>query len=356
MDQDNPVKAGKKPSAAKLLAWYDKNRRVLPWRALAGEEANPYHVWLSEIMLQQTTVVTVAPYFNKFIKRWPSVQSLARAHLDSVLQMWAGLGYYRRARTLHETARALARDYDGVFPHDEEGLKALAGVGDYTAAAIRAIAFGQKANVVDGNVERVMARFFAVDEPLPHAKKTLKALAAGCLPRGRFGDYAQGLMDLGAMICTPRSPRCDLCPWASGCLARQKGCAEQLPKRAKSVKKPQKKAFAFVLFDKKGRVFLQKRPEKGLLACMMGVPTTPLQASKPLSWKEALAYAPVLEEWKPLKRGVHHTFTHFELELSVVVATTACSVPEGVWVDPERLSAQALPSVMQKVLKVALQS
>lgn len=356
MDKDNPVKACKTPSAATLLAWYDENRRALPWRALAGETPDPYRVWLSEIMLQQTTVVTVIPYFNTLIKRWPTVQALARAHLESVLKLWAGLGYYRRARALHETARVIVRDYGGVFPRDEASLKALAGVGDYTAAAIGAIAFEQKVNVVDGNVERVMARFFAVAEPLPKAKKSLKALASRCLPQARFGDYAQGLMDLGATVCSPRAPRCDLCPWAGGCLARQKGCAEGFPKRAKRVKKPHKKAVAFVLFDEKGRVFLQKRPDKGLLACMMGVPTTPLHARKPLSWNEALAYAPVLGVWTFLEKSVHHTFTHFDLELSIVVGRAACSVCNGIWVAPEKLPEKALPSVMQKVLKVALQS
>ncbi len=356
MNQDNPINPHKKPSAAKLLAWYDKNRRGLPWRALAGETPDPYRVWLSEMMLQQTTVATVAPYFNKFIKRWPTVQTLARARLASVLKMWAGLGYYRRARALHETARVIAREYGGVFPRDEAGLKALAGIGDYTAAALGAIAFDQKTNVVDGNVERVMARIFAVEEPLPKAKKILNALAAHCLPRARFGDYAQSLMDLGATLCSPRSPRCDLCPWAKDCLARQKGGAEGFPKRAKRVKKPQKKAIAFVLFDRKGRVFLQKRPEKGLLAGMMGVPTTPLKARKPLSWEEALAYAPALGAWTSLKTGVHHTFTHFDLELSVVISRADHSVFEGVWIAPEKVFAQALPSVMKKVLKGALQS
>ncbi len=356
MGQDNPINAYKKPSAAKLLAWYDKNRRMLPWRALAGETPDPYRVWVSEIMLQQTAVVAVIPYFNRFIKRWPTVQALANAHRESVLKMWAGLGYYRRAHALHETARLIVREHGGVFPRDEKSLKALVGVGAYTAAALGAIAFNQKTNVVDGNVERVMARVFAVEEPLPQAKKTLTALAARCLPRARFGDYAQGLMDLGAILCSPRSPRCDLCPWAESCWARQKGCAEDFPQRAKRVKKQQRKAIAFVLFDRKGRVFLQKRPEKGLLGGMLGVPTTPLNARKPLSWEEALAYAPALGTWTSLEKGVHHTLTHFDLELSVVVSRAASSVFQGVWVAPEKVLEQALPSVMRKVLNVALQS
>lgn len=342
----------KRPDPQVLLAWYDTHARVLPWRAPPGKRAAPYHVWLSEIMLQQTTVTAVAPYFIKFLGRWPTLASLAAASLDEVFQMWAGLGYYRRARGLHACAQALVNEHGGVFPSCEDELLDLPGIGPYTAAAIAAIAFDQRANVVDGNVERVMARVFNVQTPLPAAKKELKALAAANLPQARFGDYAQALMDLGATVCTPRSPKCGACPWKAACQARTLGTAETLPARLKPKAKPKRYATAFVAFDAKGRVLLRQRPPEGLLASMMEVPSSPWQDGKELVWTQARRYAPVKGKWTLLPVRVYHTFTHFDLELGVAVADKVAQA-SGKWVAQADLADEALPSVMRKVLAVA---
>src|SRR5438552_8065599 len=214
-----------------LLEWYDQHRRKLPWRPLPGESADPYRVWLSEIMLQQTGVKAVAPYFLKFLARWPDVDALGRASLEDVLRMWAGLGYYSRARNLHACAVAVRRDHGGAFPDTERGLRALPGIGPYTAAAIAAIAFGRRTMPVDGNIERVVSRLFAVDEPLPQAKPLIQQLAATLLGATRAGDSAQALMDLGASICTPNKPACSLCPLYDGCGARARGDQETFPRK-----------------------------------------------------------------------------------------------------------------------------
>lgn len=323
----------------------------MPWRARAGERANPYHVWLSEIMLQQTTVAAVIPYFLKFIRRWPTLEALASAPMDDINRMWAGLGYYRRARGLHDCAQVLVRDYKATFPQEEVSLLALPGIGPYTAAAIAAIAFGQKANVVDGNVERVMARLYAVRTPLPKAKKELKTLAAALVPAQRCGDYAQALMDLGATVCTPRSPQCGLCPWRKSCKARRDGIAETLPAREKKAAKPVRYGIVFVLSDKEGRVLLTKRPDKGLLAGMMGLPGPEWQET-PLDWPAIRRHAPEKAEWKLLEGSIHHTFTHFELQLRVAYATIRRPLEDrGVlWQD---CANEALPSVMLKALRFA---
>src|SRR5260221_760287 len=233
--------------ASRLLAWYDRHRRTLPWRAAAGKRADPYRVWLSEIMLQQTTVATVGYYFRRFLERWPTVDALARAPLDDVLSAWAGLGYYARARNLHACADVVAGRHGGLFPQDDAGLLTLPGVGAYTAAAIRAIAFDQPASAVDGNVERVIARLFAIETPLPDAKAEIKARAAKLVPQERAGDYAQAMMDLGATVCVPRRPRCVICPLMAGCRARKPGLAEELPRRAPKAAKPTRRGLAFVL-------------------------------------------------------------------------------------------------------------
>lgn len=342
--------------ADRLLAWYDRHARILPWRARPGEAADPYRVWLSEIMLQQTTVAAVGPYFHRFLVRWPTVEALAAAPLDDVLGEWAGLGYYARARNLHKCARAVAERHGGRFPDDEAGLRDLPGVGPYTAAAVAAIAFNRPAVVVDGNVERVMARLFAIKTPLPAAKPELRAAAARLSSQVRPGDFAQATMDLGATICTPRGPRCMLCPWAEPCAARARGIAEQLPARAPKPERPVRQAVAFVLYkaeDEEGAVWLRRRPDDGLLGGMLEVPSTPWREE---SWTAAAArrHVPVRADWNPAGR-VTHGFTHFIIEFDVWTAAAAESEPgEGRWVRLAEVGRLALPTMTRRVLEQAL--
>jgi A/G-specific adenine glycosylase len=320
----------------------------------------PYIVWLSEIMLQQTTVATVGDYFHRFVKRWPSVEALAAAPIDEVLSAWAGLGYYARARNLHACARVVAEQHAGRFPEDEAALLALPGIGRYTAAAIRAIAFNQPASAVDGNVERVIARLYALETPLPDAKPEIQARAAKLVPPSRAGDYAQAMMDLGATVCTPRSPRCVICPLMQACRARKLGIAEELPRRAPKADKPTRRGLAFVLARKDGAILLRKRPSKGLLGGMDEVPSSPWREGK-LSIAEALKQAPVPANWKVLEGGVRHTFTHFHLELAVARATATTSrlaklSPGSAWVEIDRMTERALPTVMRKVIAHAVKA
>ncbi len=338
--------------AGRLLAWYDRHARILPWRARPGETAEPYRVWLSEIMLQQTTVAAVGPYFHRVLARWPRVEALAAAPLDDVLGEWAGLGYYARARNLHKCARAVAEQHGGRFPDTEDGLRGLPGIGPYTAAAVAAIAFDRPAVVVDGNVERVMARLFAIKTPLPTAKPELRAAAARLSPAVRSGDFAQATMDLGATICTPRNPRCMLCPWAEPCAARVRGIAEQLPARAPKPERPVRQAVAFVL-RKDDSVWLRRRPEDGLLGGMLEAPSTPWRAE---AWTPAAArrHAPVATAWTPAGR-VSHGFTHFIIEFDVWVAPAGRRDPdEGRWVRLADLGRLALPTLTRRVLERAL--
>jgi A/G-specific adenine glycosylase len=336
------------------LGWYDGQHRKLPWRAPPGELAAPYHVWLSEIMLQQTVVKTVIPYYRHFLQRWPGVEALAAAELDQVLHAWQGLGYYARARNLHKCAQVVAADYGGIFPDTEAALLALPGIGPYTAAAIVAIAFGQAASPVDGNIERVVARLHGVTTALPGAKGELRRLAAGLTPRLRAGDHAQALMDLGATICLPRAPQCERCPLRQICRGRQQGIAASLPRRAAKAPRPTRYGVAFCLFDGAGRLLLRRRPERGLLGGMMEVPSTP--------WREEIwpageieAFAPLATRWRSLPGTVRHTFTHFHLEMTV--RTGAGGRPaEGdeIWQAPAALADLALPTVIKKVLRHGL--
>lgn len=340
--------------AVRLLDWYDHNARTLPWRTLPGGRPDPYHVWLSEVMLQQTTVVAVAPYFKAFIKRWPTVQDLAAAPLDDVLVAWAGLGYYARARNLHKCAQRVAEWRDGIFPDDEESLRTLPGVGDYTAAAIAAIAFGRRAVVMDGNIERVMARLFAVSESLPGVKPRLKALAGSLTPDHRPGDYAQAAMDLGATVCTPRQPACVLCPWRSDCEACRQGIAESLPAKQPKAERPVRRGVAFWTVRKDGAILLRRRPESGLLGGMMEVPSTEWR-TLPWTIDEALHSAPATAEWRSLPGMVTHTFTHFHLELTVVAGRARSpDLAKGLWCPLDGLDGQALPTCMRKVVRHAL--
>ena len=334
--------------SASLLAWYDRHRRDLPWRARPGEAVDPYRVWLSEIMLQQTTVAAVGPYFGQFLTRWPNVGSLARAELNDVLHAWQGLGYYARARNLHACARAIVER--GGFPDAEAGLRDLPGIGAYTAAAIAAIAFGRQAAAVDGNAERVLARLYAVHTPLPAVKPRLRAYAAALVPADRPGDFAQALMDLGATTCTPKKPRCGLCPWRASCRAHARGIAEKLPRRAAKPPKPMRHGVAFWTVNEAGAVLLRRRPINGLLGGMMEVPST-LWRAKPWAVKEAEKAAPLKARWRRLPGTVAHGFTHFDLELVILAATVrGRAAHDRLWVAPASLKDYALPSVMKKVI------
>ena len=341
------------PPAAALLAWYDRHRRRLPWRAEPGEAADPYRVWLSEIMLQQTTVVAVLPYYEAFLTRFPTVRALAEAPEADVMAAWAGLGYYARARNLHACAKAVASA--GGFPRDVAGLRALPGIGPYTASAVAAIAFGVPAVPVDGNVERVAARLFAVTQALPAAKPVIAAAAAwlGEQPaaRARPSDFAQALFDLGATVCTPTSPACGVCPWLAGCAARRDGIAAELPRKAPKRARPLRHGVHFWLTDPVGRVLLRRRPPRGLLGGMTELPGTEWRAS-PWSAPEWLAFAPMRAEWRPAGQ-VRHGLTHFELVIEVVAASVPAIRAEGFLRPVADLAGEALPSVMRKCVRVA---
>jgi A/G-specific adenine glycosylase len=346
--------------ADRVLAWYDRHRRSLPWRAPADARADAYRVWLSEIMLQQTTVATVGGYFDAFMKRWPTVRDLAAAPLDDVLHAWQGLGYYARARNLHACARTVVERHGGMFPASLEALRALPGVGDYTAAAVAAIAFDLPASAVDGNVERVVARLHAVQAPLPDAKPEIRALAAHLAPAQRPGDYAQAMMDLGATICTPRAPRCVLCPVIDLCAGRRQGIAADLPRRRPRRQRPVRHGIAFLLVRGDGAVLLRRRPATGLLGGMVEVPSSDWRDGAP-DRAAGLAAAPVTAKWRTVPGMVRHVFTHFELHLEVVTAHAptarmAAAVMDALWCPVDQLDTMALPTVMKKVLAHGLRA
>ena len=301
-------------------------------------------------MLQQTTVATVGPYFDRFVARWPNVSALASASLEEVLQLWQGLGYYARARNLHACARAIVARHGGAFPEDPKKLRALPGIGDYTAAAIAAIAFDRQTAAVDGNVERVVARLYAVSEPLPKAKPHLRRLAAALVPPRRAGDFAQGLMDLGATICTPRRPRCVLCPWRACCAAAAVGLADTLPTTPAQPDRPLRYGVAFWLTRADRAVLLSRRPEKGLLGGMTEIPSTPWR-SEPWTLDEAVGIAPIATDWVPLPGTVRHGFTHFRLELAIIAGSGEA---DGLWSPVDRLGEHALPTLMKKVARHAV--
>jgi A/G-specific adenine glycosylase len=338
-------------ASGRLLAWYDRHRRHLPWRAAPGARAEPYHVWLSEIMLQQTTVKAVGPYYARFLARWPDVGSLAAAPLDDVLRAWAGLGYYARARNLHACAKAVVAQYGGRFPQTEAELHALPGIGGYTAAAIAAIAFGRRAVAIDGNIERVIARRHAIETPLPAAKAEIRVRAEALLPQLRPGDFTQALMDLGATICTPKKPACGICPWLDGCAARARGDAETFPRKPRKVEGRLRHGASFVVVRADASVLVRSRPEKGLLGGMTEVPST--------AWTHAfdearvLSEAPLKAKWRRLPGVVEHGFTHFPLRQVVYVADARAGTraPKGMrWVKLADLAGEALPNVMRKVV------
>ena len=336
---------------ARLLAWYDANARQLPWRIGPGDAArpDPYRVWLSEVMLQQTTVPHATPYFLDFLRRWPTVTALAAAEDGEVMAAWAGLGYYARARNLLACARAVASEHGGVFPDTEAGLAALPGVGGYTAAALAAIAFDRPANVVDGNVERVVARLFAVQKPVPAAKPELKKLAGEMVRDDRPGDWAQALMDLGAVICRPKSPLCERCPLSDMCAGRAAGDAETYPRRTKTADRPHRHGAAYLLL-REDRIALVRRPPKGLLGGMLALPSTNWRA-EPWSRAEIEAAAPAHAAWRSCGE-IEHVFTHFSLTLQVWRAETEAEVEGVMWASRSRLDG--LPSVFLKAARAGL--
>ncbi len=356
-----PLRPAGPDTVASLLDWYDAERRDLPWRTKRGRRPDPYKVWLSEIMLQQTTVKAVIPFYQRFLARWPTVSALAAADLEEVLSLWAGLGYYSRARNLLKCAKAVTERHGGKFPRAEAELRELPGIGPYTAAAIAAIAFGEPATPVDGNIERVIARLFAVTRPLPAAKGELRRLAATLTPAERPGDFAQAMMDLGATICSPKRPSCLVCPLQQDCHAHAKGIEAGLPVKLEKLERPSRFAVGFLALREDGHVLLRKRPEAGLLGGMLEVPSTEW-ADDWISADLALGAAPVRGEWWPVPGSVSHTFTHFRLELMVFRAIVPAETSLTFWAEPERcrwvarrdLHGAALPSVMRKVIAHAL--
>ena len=333
---------------AKLLDWFDLNRREMPWRSDAGQMPDPYHVWLSEIMLQQTTVAAVEPYFKRFIERWPTVQDLAAADMEDVLAMWAGLGYYARARNLHACANAIVQGHAGVVPSSYAELIALPGVGPYTAAAVASIAFGLNYVAVDGNVERVTSRFFAIQSPLPKSRKEMKS-AAEALGGGvnRPGDFTQAFMELGSQVCRPKNPKCHICPWKGDCKAERLGIAENLPVKTKKKPRPVKYANVYWIENEDGQVIVRRRPKTGILGGMMEFPNS--------DWglKEyPLSNPPVEGEvLKVYNQPIIHIFTHLELHLKLYKMRFAGKLPDDTyqWCQVDKLADIGLPSLMNKV-------
>lgn len=342
--------------ASRLLGWYDAHHRELPWRITPRDHANgvrpdPYRIWLSEVMLQQTTVEAVKAYFRVFVEKWPDVEALAAAPTEDVMKAWAGLGYYSRARNLKACADLVAAR-GGQFPDTEAGLRDLPGIGAYTSAAIAAIAFGQPAAVVDGNVERVVTRLFSIATPLTEAKPEIRDRVERMVPKARPGDFAQAMMDLGATICTPRRPRCMLCPLRQDCSAILSGDPERFPVRLPKVDKPLRRGAAFVAERHDGAVLLRKRPEKGLLGGMTEVPTTAWTARADGATTQAAAPFPA--DWRRAG-AITHVFTHFALELEVFHANIKGDAPAGhFWSPASEISGEALPTVMKKAIEAAI--
>lgn len=337
--------------SAGLLDWYDRHARELPWRAppLSGQIADPYRVWMSEVMLQQTTVAAVKDYFERFTARWPTVADLAAAEDADVMGEWAGLGYYARARNLLKCARAVVADHNGAFPADHDALLTLPGIGPYTAAAISAIAFDLPETVLDGNIERVMARLHDIHTPLPAAKPDLMEHARALTPSDRPGDYAQAVMDLGATICTPRNPACGICPWRDPCLARANGTAPDLPRKTPKKPKPTRLGIAYIARRDDGAWLLETRPDKGLLGGMLGWPTTDWSEDAPQD------VPPVPADWQASSGEARHTFTHFHLRLAIRTTTLPeTAVPtRGQFMPHAQFRPSDLPTVMRKAFDLA---
>jgi A/G-specific adenine glycosylase len=341
-------------AAAALLAWYDRHRRDLPWRALPGEPADPYKVWLSEIMLQQTTVTAVKPYFLGFLARWPKVGLLAQASGEEVMRAWAGLGYYSRARNLHACAKIVAGPLKGKFPDTEAGLQDLPGIGPYSAAAVAAIAFGRPAAAIDGNAERLVARLYSISTPTPAAKSEIKAKAAAMVPVERPGDFAQAMMDLGAMICSPKHPSCGICPLLKFCRGHALGCPESLPRKAPRRERPLRQGAVFFVRRRDGAVLVRTRPPMGLLGGMTEIPGTAWETH--FDAASAASQAPIGASYRKLDKSVSHAFSHFALRLDIYVAEVPSRrrAPAGHRFVPEcGLDQEAFPSVMRKIIAAA---
>lgn len=340
----------------RLLCWFDCNKRAMPWRARAGHAPNPYHVWLSEIMLQQTTVAAVAPYFEKFVKKWPTVKKLAAADLDAVLAQWAGLGYYARARNLHACAQTIVRDYGGAFPCTVDELRALQGIGPYTAAAIASIAFDVQAVAVDGNVERVVSRLYAIETPLPRSKPDIKIRAEEIASDvTRAGDFTQAFMELGATVCTPKNPKCGLCPWQAYCKAGQAGTAARFPRKTPKAARPVRYGKVFWITDAQGRFLVHKRSGKGLYEGLYQLPTTQWTHDKDAAMRVKAPFSGLVSKGL----SVRHTFTHFDVVLEIYTGVKkAHRVPVSLtgarWIYPENMGDYGLPSLMKKAIKLCM--
>jgi A/G-specific adenine glycosylase len=339
--------------ARRLLAWWDVHRRALPWRAAATQRPNPYAVWLSEILLQQTTVTAAIPYFNRFMARWPRVEDLAAASVEEVMQAFAGLGYYSRARNLHLCAREVAER--GAFPLETEELRKLPGVGAYTSQAIAAIAFGRRASPVDGNVARIIARLFALPMPIAQSRKTIAGRAASLTPNNRAGDFAQAMMDLGAMICTPRKPDCKACPLGSDCAASASGEPQAFPRRAPRAARPLRMGAAFFVRASDGRVLMRTRPAKGLLGGTVELPGS--EWSVDFEMAQSIRHAPFQASWRRIPGSVEQAFTHFHLQLAIYAARMPKRLPTPrgcYWIEESKIPELALSSVMVKAVACAL--
>ena len=349
--------------SVRLLYWYDNNKRNLPWRAITGKTPNPYHVYLSEIMLQQTVVKTVIPYFLKFVKKWPTIKSLANANFEEISKYWAGLGYYRRAKNLHETAMQIVKYHDGVIPNNKKTLLSLPGIGEYTSSAIVAIAFGGKANVIDGNVERIFSRLFKIQKPIKDAKDLIIEYSNKYLPIDRYGDYAQALMDLGSLICIPKNPRCSVCPIIEFCQAGSDLSAKQYPKKSLKIKKPERYGLFYCLLNKKGELLITTNKNKGLLANMNVLPSVGWyeeenRFSKRPQFREIKDSLFNLE-WHLIESKIVHAFTHFNLNVSIATTLVENDMVlkkillkgDYKFVKAKKIKDLALPSIMKKIIR-----
>ena len=340
--------------ATTVLKWYECHARDLPWRippiqSRAGVRPNPYHVWLSEVMLQQTTVKAVKPYYEMFKIKWPSITKLALAKDEEIMGAWAGLGYYSRARNLMNCARVIVRDYNSIFPQEEKLLLQLPGIGPYTAAAIQAIAFNKRANVIDGNIDRIITRLFAIYTPIRLSKNRIKLHAASVLPKSRFGDYAQALMDLGSQICTPKNPKCIMCPIKSKCCSYKQGVTNMIPYPIKKKPKLIRYGYVFIILTKNNKILLERRPNSGILGGMLSFPSTNWAESS-----EPKLCPPFQADWNILDQTVYHTFSHFHLELKI--ARSLVNKPPSGYLESSlnRSSRKSLPILMRKVFDIGL--